>query len=113
MTVQRWTGLVSAHESGGFVAVGDYLELEREVTELKAKLSEWQSVAVDGAALVQQYAVEIKELKAKLAEVPQIHTTPVAYQYKYGDYWRCSNGEQINGSYPTKARSLYVMKDEI
>ena len=55
---------------------------------------------------------EVAELKAKLAEVPQIRTTPVAYQYKYGDYWRCSTGEQINGIYPTKARSLYVMKDE-
>ena len=24
---QRWTGVVSAHEAGGFVAYGDYLEL--------------------------------------------------------------------------------------
>jgi hypothetical protein len=27
--VQRWTGAVSAHPNGGFVAVGDYLELVR------------------------------------------------------------------------------------
>ena len=28
--VQRWTGVVSANDNGGFVAYGDYLELQAE-----------------------------------------------------------------------------------
>lgn len=37
MSVTRWTGACSEHEIGGFVAYGDYLELQRELREcLKA-----------------------------------------------------------------------------
>ena len=37
---------------------------------------------------------------------------PVAYQYAYPDgMWRCSYGDEINGSRPITSRSLYARKD--
>lgn len=39
MKVQRWTGAVSAHEAGGFVAVGDYMALQAEVERVEKGLA--------------------------------------------------------------------------
>lgn len=37
---------------------------------------------------------------------------PVAYQYAYPDgVWRCSYGDEINGSRPISSRALYARKD--
>ena len=37
---------------------------------------------------------------------------PVAYQYAYPDgMWRCSYGDEINGSKPISSRALYAKKD--
>ena len=36
VTVKRWTGVVEAHELGGFVALGDYMELAKEVERYAA-----------------------------------------------------------------------------
>ena len=37
---------------------------------------------------------------------------PVAYQYAYPDgMWRCSYGDEINGSRPITSRALYARKD--
>jgi len=37
---------------------------------------------------------------------------PVAYQYAYPDgIWRCSYGDEINGSRPIASRALYAKKD--
>ena len=85
MTVQRWTGIVSAHESGGFVAVGDYLELQAEVAELDEKLeymtlafgewitkTQWVQDTIQPGELGMHRADVIKSrfdsLNAKLAE---------------------------------------------
>ena len=44
---------------------------------------------------------------------PDFITIPVEYQYSYPDgNWYCSNGEKINGMLPTRARSLYALRNE-
>lgn len=45
--VQRWTGVVSASESGGFVAYGDYLALldRLEKAEKDAERLDWLNLA--------------------------------------------------------------------
>ena len=43
---------------------------------------------------------------------PEYIGIPVAYQYCYPDgTWRCSFGNEINGSKPIASRALYARKD--
>ena len=48
-TPQRWTGIVQAHCSGGFVAVGDYMLAMDEVEQLRATIQGLREMAEDSA----------------------------------------------------------------
>jgi hypothetical protein len=68
--VARWTGAyITAHDHGGFVAYGDYLELERELAAARAD-------AAHNAALVEQAERDIKKMTgdiyAALARVAEL-----------------------------------------
>jgi hypothetical protein len=58
------------------------------------------------------YAEYSEALDAVIGHGPEFIQIPVAYQYAYpGGEWRCSFGEEINGSRPIASRALYARKD--
>lgn len=72
----------------------------------------WHAVVQgnDAIAILDDALAERREPETN----PDFYCIPVEYQYAYPDgHWRCSNGERINGSLPTKSRGLYARKDSL
>ena len=70
--VQRWTGVVSANDNGGFVAYGDYLELQAKNERLNVRwdrsvtLNMALQTEVDKATKALNVVLEIDSLRAEV-----------------------------------------------
>lgn len=69
-TVARWTGHVSPHERGGFVAYGDYLTLERERDALREALREammdCDHMLLSWSTNPQEWAHAVRKMQGKM-----------------------------------------------